>query len=106
MRLKNILIEPISKLFFYPTLPSDSLKGEPLTALNSVDSPLGARGKRWDKNRIKIILRSVLVKVVIFWFAFSPLFSFSQVQIGGENLDLDYAHPKEYIIGGIVVTGP
>jgi outer membrane protein insertion porin family len=36
----------------------------------------------------------------------SPLFSFSQVQIGGENLELDYAHPKEYVLGGIVVTGP
>jgi outer membrane protein insertion porin family len=37
---------------------------------------------------------------------FIPLFSFSQVQIGGENTEFDYAHPQDYVIGGIVVTGP
>src|SRR5262249_48591441 len=42
---------------------------------------------------------------VLLLFA-SPMASFSQVQVGGEGLEFDYAHPKEYIIGGIVVTGP
>src|SRR5215510_3767076 len=39
-------------------------------------------------------------------FVFFPALTFSQVQVGGENLDLDYAHPKDYIVGGIVITGP
>src|ERR1051325_627252 len=36
----------------------------------------------------------------------SPLVSVAQIQVGGEGLEFDYAHPKEYVIGGIVVTGP
>src|SRR5258706_11264287 len=43
---------------------------------------------------------------LVFWLLLSPLLTFAQVQIGGENLEFDYAHPKDYVVGGIVITGP
>lgn len=58
--------------------------------------------------RTKIEGRPSLLALCFFalCLVFAPHDVFSQVQIGGENLELDYAHPKEYIISGIVVTGP
>src|SRR5258706_13958491 len=43
---------------------------------------------------------------LVFWLLLSPLLTFAQVQIGGENLEFDYAHPEDYVVGGIVITGP
>lgn len=46
-------------------------------------------------------------KSILFFFLllFAVLSLRAQVQIGGDSLLLDYGNPKEYAIGGVVVTG-
>lgn len=55
---------------------------------------------------MRFLKSNFLLKPAVIWLALFPTVSFSQVQIGGDNIELDYARPKEYVIGGIVVTGP
>ncbi|HLG35699.1 MAG TPA: outer membrane protein assembly factor BamA [Bacteroidia bacterium] len=41
----------------------------------------------------------------LFLFIVASLNATAQTQIGGDNIEFDYTHPKDYVIGGIVVTG-
>ncbi len=59
------LLQATSKIFFSPFLPSDSLKGEPLPAFQSEDSPLGVRGQRGEKNAAKIFLKSFILTLIL-----------------------------------------
>lgn len=44
----------------------------------------------------------VIIFSILFIFSGN---SYSQISLGGELQDIDYTNPKEYIIGGITVTG-
>ncbi|HEX5002168.1 MAG TPA: outer membrane protein assembly factor BamA [Bacteroidia bacterium] len=46
-----------------------------------------------------------IICLLLFISFFSTQNGFSQVQVGGEELPFDYSQPKDYIIGGITVTG-
>ncbi|MEY4595381.1 MAG: outer membrane protein Omp85, partial [Bacteroidota bacterium] len=42
---------------------------------------------------------------ILFFILLQSIVSFAQVQIGGETEVANYASPKEFVIGGVVVTG-
>lgn len=48
------------------------------------------------------------MKSILGWLFVAMLFatnSFAQVQVGGETSVVNYASPKEFVIGGVVVSG-
>lgn len=61
------------------------------------------RGTQKSKNQIKLFLFAAITTFIGFGMLPSQLSA--QVNIGGESLEIDYAQPKKYEIGGITVSG-
>ena len=61
------------------------------------------RGNQKSIHQITVYL--IAAWIFILGGLFAPVQSLAQVNIGGENLELDYNQPDEYEIGGITVTG-